>query len=147
MAFRKIGKDLPKPADILSGKVREIKTREISAHYQLIMGMLHELQNYWYDNSTGDGAKVTLNKRTVENRTWKDTGKVTETWKTMLDNFNAFTLRQVDLEVGIMAQRIAYGNYNFSLSFKGAFQPGTMSTWQEVVAKFGKYILDTKKAN
>ena len=38
MAHRKISKDMPMPADILAGKVKSLKTKEISAHVCL---------NYW----------------------------------------------------------------------------------------------------
>jgi hypothetical protein len=44
MAHRKFAGDLPNPADILSGKVKELKTKEISAMYALTTSMCYELK-------------------------------------------------------------------------------------------------------
>jgi hypothetical protein len=47
MAHRKIAKDMPNPTDILAGKVKELKIKEISAQYALTIGMCYELKNSW----------------------------------------------------------------------------------------------------
>ena len=45
MNHRKFAKDMPLPADILAGKVKECKVKEISAQYALTIGMCYELQD------------------------------------------------------------------------------------------------------
>jgi len=44
MAHRKVASQLPNPSDILSGKVKELKTEEISAKYSLTVSLCYELK-------------------------------------------------------------------------------------------------------
>ena len=44
MSYREIGKDLPLPKDILSGKAKELKNREVSAAYFLLFNICEELR-------------------------------------------------------------------------------------------------------
>lgn len=44
-AFRAIGKDLPKPSEILEGKVKKLKNKESSAAYFLVFNMAEYLQD------------------------------------------------------------------------------------------------------
>lgn len=44
MAYRKIGKDLPLPSDILKGKATELKNKEASAMYSLVFNLAEELR-------------------------------------------------------------------------------------------------------
>ena len=44
MAHRKVAGQLPNPSDILSGKVKEMKTSEISAKYSLTVSLCYELK-------------------------------------------------------------------------------------------------------
>jgi hypothetical protein len=44
MAHRKVASSMPNPSDILEGKVKEIKTKEISAMYSLTVSLCYELQ-------------------------------------------------------------------------------------------------------
>jgi hypothetical protein len=44
MAHRKIASKLPKPEDILSGKVKDLEIKEISAMYSLTVGLCYELK-------------------------------------------------------------------------------------------------------
>ena len=44
MAHRKIASKLPKPEDILSGKVTDLEIKEISAMYSLTVGLCYELK-------------------------------------------------------------------------------------------------------
>jgi hypothetical protein len=45
MAHRKIAGSLPDPTDILEGKVKEMKTKEISAMYSLVVSLCYELKD------------------------------------------------------------------------------------------------------
>ena len=44
MAHRKVASKLPKPTDILDGKVKELETKEISAMYSLTVSLCYELK-------------------------------------------------------------------------------------------------------
>ena len=44
MNHRKVSGQLPNPSDILSGKVKDLKTKEISAMYSLTVSLCYELQ-------------------------------------------------------------------------------------------------------
>ena len=44
MAHRKVASQLPDPSDILSGKEKELKTKEISAMYSLTVSLCYELK-------------------------------------------------------------------------------------------------------
>lgn len=143
MAYLKVGKGLPAPGDILNGKITSIQTREISAHYQLIVGMLYELGEFWSNNSVPSGTTSKVSTRTVVDRKWKSDDLV-KTWSKMLNNFNNFILTQVDLEIGIMAARMAFSNFNFGTSFKGSNQKITdLKSWPLFVEKFAKYAIQS----
>jgi hypothetical protein len=45
MAHRKVASTMPNPTDILSGKVKELKTKEISAMYSLTVSLCYELKD------------------------------------------------------------------------------------------------------
>jgi len=45
MAHRKVAASMPNPTDILAGKVKEIKTKEISAMYSLTVSLCYELKD------------------------------------------------------------------------------------------------------
>jgi hypothetical protein len=44
MAHRKVAANMPNPSDILDGKVKELKTKEISAMYSLTVSLCYELK-------------------------------------------------------------------------------------------------------
>jgi hypothetical protein len=136
MNYLKVGKDLPKPSDVLSGKVKEIKTREISAHYQLIISMLYEMREYWHSNSdlTDEFVNVGQNKR-VQKRKWHS-DKLQENWLRMFDTFNTFIISQISLEIGIMAMRMAVANYYFSQSTDMT----KLKTWPKMAEKYFPFM-------
>ena len=86
MAHRKVAKQMPKPEDILSGKVKKSNIKEISAMYSLAVSMCYELQ-------TADQKKV------------KD-------WDSMADNFFAFMMDNFPTELVVMGAKIALTNYH-----------------------------------
>jgi hypothetical protein len=44
MAHRKVAASMPNPTDILDGKVKELKSKEISAMYSLTISLCYELR-------------------------------------------------------------------------------------------------------
>jgi hypothetical protein len=58
MAHRKVSSKLPKPEDILAGKVKKMETKEISAMYSLTVSLCYELKDSSDKNDKGFNDKV-----------------------------------------------------------------------------------------
>ena len=113
MAHRKHAANLPKPEDILAGKVKELKTKEVSAMYSLTTSMCYELQDFYQKNGKN---------------------KLTE-FHSMADNFLRFMMDNFTTEVTVMGARVALTTYNLPLI------PGKMPSFDEFHQKYGKYVL------
>jgi len=113
MAHRKHAANLPKPEDILAGKVKDLKTKEVSAMYSLTTSMCYELQDFYTKNG-------------------KD--KLSE-FHGMADNFLRFMMDNFTTEVTVMGARVALTTYNLPMV------PGKMPSFDEFHQRFGKYVL------
>jgi len=111
MAHRRIASKLPKPEDILSGKEKELKVKEVSAMYSLVISMCYELKNF-IDNKGAD-----------------------KEFHAMADNFFAFMMKNFETEIVVMGARIALTTYNLP------FQPTKLKNFDEFHQRYGKYIL------
>jgi hypothetical protein len=61
---RRIASHLPKPEDVLSGKVTKLDNKlsqEISAKYSLVVGLTYEINQYYQEHGTKDDFKVMFN--------------------------------------------------------------------------------------
>jgi hypothetical protein len=58
MAHRKVASSMPNPTDILAGKVKELKTKEISAMYSLTVSLCYELKESSDKNDKKFDSKV-----------------------------------------------------------------------------------------
>jgi hypothetical protein len=85
MAHRKVAKQMPKPEDILSGKIKECSIKEISAMYSLTTSMCYELQ-------TADQKKV-------------------KNWDAMADCFLGFMMDNFPTELTVMGAKVALTTY------------------------------------
>ena len=85
MAHRKVAKQMPKPEDILEGKVKKSNIKEISAMYSLAVSMCYELQ-------------------TANQKKAKD-------WDSMADNFFGFMMDNFPTELVVMGAKVALTNY------------------------------------
>jgi hypothetical protein len=112
MAHRKISAKLPRPEDILSGKERELKVKEVSAMYSLVTSLCYELR---------DAVEV----RKVENKEFH----------AMADNFFRYMMDNFETELVVMGARIALTTYNLP------FQPTKLRNFDEFHQRYGKYIL------
>ena len=86
MAHRKVAKQMPKPEDILSGKIDKVSIKEISAMYSLTISLCYELQS-------ADEKKV-------------------KNWDAMADNFFKFMMENFPTELVVMGAKVALTNYN-----------------------------------
>jgi hypothetical protein len=111
MAHRKISGRMPKPEDILAGKVDTLDVKEISAMYSLVISMCYEL-------------KDAIEKK-VEDKKFHE----------MADNFFAYMMKNFETELVVMGARIALTVYNLP------FQPTKLKNFDDFHRKYGKYIL------
>jgi len=111
---RKVAGRMPKPEDILSGKVKDLNVKEVSAMYSLVISMCYEL------------------KAAVENKT--DEKKFHE----MADNFLSYMMRNFETELTVMGSRIALTTYDLP------FKPTKLKHFDEFHSKFGKYVLQAQ---
>jgi hypothetical protein len=112
MAHRKISSKLPKPEDILSGKVKDLGIKEVSAMYSLVISMCYEL-------------KDAITEKKVDDKKFHE----------MADNFFGYMMTNFETELVVMGARIALTTYNLP------FQPTKLKNFDKFHTKYGKYIL------
>lgn len=114
MAHRKIAGQLPRPESVLDGTVTELKVKEVSAMYSMVVSLCYELQDQ-------------LQKH----------GKTQPTadWHKMADNFFKFMMDNFTTELTVMGARVALTTYNLP------FLPNKMKNFDEFHKRFGKYII------
>jgi hypothetical protein len=111
MAHRKIAGRMPKPEDILSGKVKDLDVKEVSAMYSLVISMCYEL-------------KGAIERKVADKQ-----------FHEMADNFFAYMMKNFETELVVMGARIALTTYNLP------FQPTKLKNFDEFHQRYGKYIL------
>jgi len=89
MAHRKVSSKLPKPEDILAGKVKKMETKEISAMYSLTVSLCYEL------------------KDASDKKDKKFDDKVNNFFRFMMDNF--------ETELVVMGTKLALTQYQLPL--------------------------------
>jgi hypothetical protein len=89
MAHRKIASKLPKAEDILDGKVKDLKVKEVSAMYSLTTSLCYELK---------DRAE-----------------KKTKGWDEMADRFFEYMMANFSTEIVVMGAKTALSNFNLPL--------------------------------
>ena len=89
MAHRKVAASMPNPTDILSGKITELKTKEISAMYSLTVSLCYELKEASDKNDKKFDAKV--------------------------NNFLRFSMNNFETELVIMGIKLALTQYSLPI--------------------------------
>lgn len=112
MAHRKVSSKMPKPEDILSGKVTDLKVKEISAMYSLTTAMCYELKDA-IDN------KVDMKK-----------------FHQMADNFFGYMMKNFETELVVMGAKVALKTFMLPI------EPTQLKNFDEFHKKYGKYIVD-----
>lgn len=85
MAHRRVASNMPNPADILDGKVKELKTKEVSAMYSLTVALCYELKE------ADDNGDKLFNKK--------------------VDNFLRFCMDNFETEMVVMGLQLALRQY------------------------------------
>lgn len=113
MAHRKVAGKMPNPEDILSGKVKDLQVKEISAMYSLTISMCYEL-------------KDALANKKVNNKEFHE----------MAYNFIEYMMKNFETELVVMGAKIALKTYQLPI------EPTQLKNFDEFHKKYGKYIVD-----
>lgn len=89
MAHRKIASKMPNPTDILSGKVKKMDSKEISAMYSLTVSLCYELKD--------------------------SCDKKAKDWNDQVNNFFQFIMDNFETELVIMGTKLALSTYKLPL--------------------------------
>jgi hypothetical protein len=89
MAHRKHASKMPNPADILSGKVKKMESKEISAMYSLTVSLCYELKDAC--------------------------DKKVKNWNDQVNNFFQFIMDNFETELVIMGTKLALSTYKLPL--------------------------------
>ena len=89
MAHRKIAGKMPKPADILDGKVKTLEVKEVSAMYSLTVGLCYELKDR--------------------------ADKKADKWDDQADTFFRYMMDNFPTELVVMGAKTALTNYDLPL--------------------------------
>ena len=89
MAHRKVASKLPKPIDILDGKVKELETKEISAMYSLTVSLCYELK--------------------------EDCDKKDKKFDDKVNNFLSFAMNNFETELVVMGIKLALTQYQLPI--------------------------------
>jgi hypothetical protein len=89
MAHRKVASKMPRPEDILSGKVKKMDTKEISAMYSLTVSLCYELKDA--------------------------SDKKDKNWDSMVNNFFRFIMDNFETELVVLGTKLALTQYQLPL--------------------------------
>jgi len=89
MAHRKVAASMPNPTEILEGKVKEMKTKEVSAMYSLTVSLCYELKD------ASDNGDKKFDKK--------------------VDNFLRFSMDNFDTEMVVMGIKLALTQYELPI--------------------------------
>ena len=117
MAHRKIASEMPNPTDILEGKEKELKIKDISAMYSLVVSMCYELKER------------------------QDKGAKEADFNKNIDNFFEYMMANFETEIVVMGARTALTTYDLK------FSPTKLKSFDRFHDKYGKYILKGSKNN
>ena len=113
MAHRKIAGRMPSPSEILSGKVKDLSVKEISAMYSLTISMCYELRD-------------SLENKKVDSKKFHE----------MADNFFSYIMANFETELVVMGAKIALKTYKLPI------EPSQLKNFDDFHKKYGKYIVE-----
>jgi len=113
MAHRKIAGRMPEPSEILSGKVKDLAVKEISAMYSLTISLCYEL-------------KDAIEVKKVNSKEFH----------AMADNFFSYIMANFETELVVMGAKIALKTYKLPI------EPGKLAHFDDFHRRYGKYIVE-----
>lgn len=118
-AHRKVAAKLPKPDDILTGKVDKLNVKEISAMYSLTISMCYTLQEWFKKANDKEETKYT----SVD-------------WHKNVDNFFGYMMSHFGTEMIVLGAKTALRDYALPIDHR------QLKNFKPFHEKYGSYILD-----
>lgn len=117
MAHRRVAARMPKPEDVLAGKVTKLDVNEMSARYSLVIGMCYCLKDY--NEKANDPESAMTNDFFVN----------------AFDNFLKFNMANMQPEMNILAARVALKHYSLPVKLFSK-----LDSFQDFYKKYHKMI-------
>lgn len=115
---RRFAARMPKPDDILMGKVKTLDAKEVSAMYSLTISMCYTLQEW------------------VAKAKNKEDGMTMDSWHECVDNFLEFMMANFQAEMVVLGAKTALREYNLPINYR------VLKQFKIFNEKFGKYIME-----
>lgn len=109
---RKWSGQLPDAVDVIEGRVKDLKVKEISAQYTLMVNLCYELKARFDDGKKAD-----------------------DKWHGNVDNMLRYIMDNLGTELVIMGMRTAVMTYRLPIAAQ------KLKNWEEFNKQYGKYIL------
>jgi hypothetical protein len=119
MAHRRVAAKMPKPDDVLAGKVKKLDVQDISAKYSLTIAMCYTLKEYL------------KNANDVEDKSMD-----IKTWNTAVDFFFRFMMDNFEAEMVILGAKTALRDYQLPINHR------ELKNFNEFYEKYGKYVME-----
>ena len=117
-AHRRTAAKLPKVEDVLLGKEKKLKTKELSAMYSLTISMCYTLRE-WADKAKN-----------------KEDGMDIDIWHGYVDNFFTFMMDNFQTELVVLGAKVSLRDFQLPISYR------KMTTFSKFNELYGKMIMD-----
>jgi hypothetical protein len=117
-AHRKVAARMPKPEDVLMGKVKDLNVKDLSAMYSLTISMCYTLSE-WVGKAKA-----------------KEDGMDMKVWHECVDHFFTYMMDNFQTEMIVLGAKTALRDYSLPINHR------ELKTFKGFHDKFGKYILE-----
>jgi hypothetical protein len=107
LQHRKFASQLPDPLEVLKGNVRELKVKEVSAHYSLVISLCYRLKEL---------ATIAQQEKADRPESQKDLDMVL--WHQYVDNFIKYMLDVLQPEMTILGARTALKDFKLPIQHR-----------------------------
>jgi hypothetical protein len=119
MVYRKRAGELPNPTDILSGKVTDLRSKDIDVMYALVTSLCYELREI-ADRELAKGIEM----------------RKSEVIQKAFSNFLSYCMKNFQAEIIILAVRISFTLHKIQVDHK------KIGAWPQFSAEYGDLIMD-----
>jgi MoxR-like ATPase len=118
----KVAGKMPNPMDILTGKEKDLKVKDISAKYSLIVSLCYMLKEKYEVAQSAKGDKTAT--------------FTSKEWNGMYDFFLGYLLKNMEEELVVLAVKSSFQTFNMNVDFD------LLTNFPEFQKKYGKLIIN-----